>query len=1160
MPRRLTPTSAPRLIATLVVVAWAVALAAAASARASTSYVQTGEIPGFGFPVGGVGVDRTSGDFYVVDAGSAVVDKYDQSGTLLSSFGGPGSGNGQFGRELFSGPAGIAVDPATGDVYVVDRANDRVEKFGSSGAYISQFNGNATPAGGFSSPSSVTVDPNNGDVYVLDAGHDVVDKFDSAGNLVTAFATNGALDGVATPASRFAFALSSNEPLPGLVVDASGRLYVADAGDGVLDEFSSGGEYQGQLGAGTVGAPAAVALDSVGEVFVVDSSDESIVEFDSAGSPLAGFPAGTTRTVRGIASSTDGKRLYLSTLAPFFSELTPVLILAQVTLPDVVTAPASGVSQISATIRGAVSPDGVQLTDCHFLYTDDADFKANGYSGPGSKAPPCLPTPGSIPADHGEHAVTADLSGLAPNTTYHFRLVAANASGSNDGQDRTFTTPGPPSVDATSVRDVGATEAILAARINPERFATTYRFEYGATTAYGASDPVPDGALGSGSSDQQAVTAVTGLLPGTAYHYRVVAGSAQGTTLGPDHTFTTYPPPTPPSGCPNERLREENNSTALPDCRAYELVTPSEKDGNGVGLPKEQPDAFVAAGGGRVEYAPDTTGSFGDATNALSGRFVASRGPGGWESTYVALPTSAHPELSDAAVAVGASGDLSRIFYQTTTSLDPLDQNNATDVYARNADRSVSWISQNGTVSTAPVSSEFAAASNDGSHALFQTTQTLTPPAQSLHAGNELYERIGEETNLVAVRTDGSLISACGAIAGSGRSETYGGTLAGSISGDGSRVFFESPDPRGSGDPSCSPAQGGTQPVELYVRQDGSSTTEISLSQRASTVGTPAPDGVTFRGAASDGSRVLFTSPDLLTGDAALQPGELEALYAYDLGTGALEFIASGVPMTARGGSPMISADATHIYLLGSVPGKGPSGRGLYLWDQGTVSYISPAPVEQAEASTQVPLDARASADGSALAFTAAQNLTGYDSQGRAEIYLYRASDSSLVCISCDPTGSTPPSALWPYAAPDFGGAVEVDPGRALSQAVTSDGNAVFFETPIPLVARDTNIGPYPSCVHLASIFTTGCDVYEYENGSVHLVSSGTGASSHLVGISSDGSDVIINTTNALVPEDRDGGYGNLFDARVGGGFSFARPAAPCAGEGCRSPVPPSRA
>jgi NHL repeat len=1150
VPGRRRHARGPRLA--LALAALAFPLAVPACAQASTSYVQVGEIPGFGSPVGGVALDRSTGDVFAVDGGNAIVNKYDASGTLIASFGGPASGEGQLGQGYLSGPAGVAVDQASGDVYVADRVNNRIVKFDSSGAYMGQFNGSATPAGGFSALGSVAVDPTSGDVYVLDPGHGVVDKFDASGTPVSVFGTSGVLDGSATPASSFAFPIASSQAAAGVAVDSSGRLYVSDTEHGVVDEFSSTGEYRGQLGAGTLSAPSSLAVDAADNVFAVDSSSQSVAEFNSAGSQVAGFPANTSRTLRGMAVSGDGARLYVSALAPFFSELSAVVIFARVTLPDATTLAPPSVQQTTATLEGTVNPDGVQLTDCRFAYIDDSDFQANGYSGPGVKSAPCVPAAGSIPADHTAHGVFASLTGLAPNTVYDFRLLAANANGTGHSGDRAFRTPGPPAIDAGSATGITAIEAVLRGQVNPEGFDTSYHFEYGTTTAYGTDAPVPYADLGAGSSDQRASTPLSDLIPGTTYHFRLAAQSAQGSAKGPDNTFTTYPAPVVTSNCPNEAIRGEANSTALPDCRAYELVTPSQKDGNEIGLPKDEADAAVAVDGTHVQYATGTAGAFGDATSGITGRFLATRSAGGWTSTFVGLPTPPHPELQDLGTPVGASRDFSTIFYNTSAGLDPRDQNNSVDVYSRSADGSVSWISQNDALATAAVSSQFVGASADGSHALFQTRQPLTPGAQSLVAGNELYERVGKSTILVGVNTDGTLTSACGAIAGS--AIALQGVQPNAISSDGSRVFFESPDPNGGGDPSCSPVQGGSRPVELYLRQGAVTTTEISLSQRTGSVGTPAPQGATYQGASSAGSRVFFTSPNLLTDDAVIQAGDPEALYVYDVGSGSLTFIASGSPLAAKGGRPMISDDGFHAYFVGSVPGAGPAGQNLYLWDHGQISYVSAAPA-QSVSDENAPRDARMSLDGSALLFTAAQSLTSHDSHGHTEIYLYRAAKNSLVCVSCDPTNSLPPS---DHSAPDLGGGSGIeDLLTAANQSVTTNGEQAFFDSPAPLVPQDTNTGANPSClVILEQAPATGCDVYEYENGAVHLISGGTGRPSHLVGVSSDGSDVIFNTSDQLVPQDQDGGYGNLFDARINGGFKFTPPAPPCEGEACRPLAP----
>lgn len=110
----------------------------------------------------GVAVDQKTGDVYVADGNNNRVEKFSRAGAYISQFGASGTGNGQF-----DFPGGVAVDPKTGDVYVTDDVNDRVEKFSSGGVYISQFGGVGSGNGRFKTPVAVAVDPSTGDVYVV---------------------------------------------------------------------------------------------------------------------------------------------------------------------------------------------------------------------------------------------------------------------------------------------------------------------------------------------------------------------------------------------------------------------------------------------------------------------------------------------------------------------------------------------------------------------------------------------------------------------------------------------------------------------------------------------------------------------------------------------------------------------------------------------------------------------------------------------------------------------------------------------------------------------------------------------------------------------------------------------------------------------------------
>jgi hypothetical protein len=110
-----------------------------------------------------------------------------------------------------------------------------------------------------------------------------------------------------------------------------------------------------------------------------------------------------------------------------------------------------------------------------------------------------------------------------------------------------YSVTGAPSVTNVGAGNVQTTSATVSAGINPQGYDTTYRFDYGTSTSYGSSVPVPDADIGTGSATVLVSQAIGGLTPSTTYHYHVVATNLGGTTTTPDATFTTAAPPTPPA-------------------------------------------------------------------------------------------------------------------------------------------------------------------------------------------------------------------------------------------------------------------------------------------------------------------------------------------------------------------------------------------------------------------------------------------------------------------------------------------------------------------------------------------------------------------------------------------------------------------------------------
>ncbi len=191
--------------------------------------------------------------------------------------------------------------------------------------------------------------------------------------------------------------------------------------------------------------------------------------------------------------------------------------------PVATTGAVTGQTATGATLTGSVDPDGEQTT-WYFQYGKTTSY--------GSQTPA-----GSVAAGTQAVSVSSPLTGLAGATRYHYRLVATNASGTSDGADRTFGNFPAPVAQTGSAEGAGATSVTLTGTVNPQGSATSWHFQYGTTTAYGAVSASQS--AGSGTAARTVTAAIGGLSPATTYHYRIVASNAGGTSDGGDVTFTT---------------------------------------------------------------------------------------------------------------------------------------------------------------------------------------------------------------------------------------------------------------------------------------------------------------------------------------------------------------------------------------------------------------------------------------------------------------------------------------------------------------------------------------------------------------------------------------------------------------------------------------------
>lgn len=486
-------------------------------------------------------------------------------------FGGPGGGAGQFG----GGPSGLVVRQSTGDVFVADSGVSRIERFDASGAYQSAINLDPNvyivpgslgidPAGAaslyigafdnvaqaptvlkytaagvfvqtltagagttFTYPVTLAVDQANGSVYVNAAdtttGLPVIDKFSNTGAFVSSF------DGSAGAAPDGAF-----NSIGGIAVDAASRVYVLDNARGKVYRYSAAGAYQTTVDDGTRSTPTAVTADPTSsEVYVVengpgDPPNQRVAHYSAGGATLVNlFGRGRINGASAIGVKSSGA-VYTADAATNFVERFTTF-----TGPTVTTTAAASVDPFTETLNGTINPNGI-ASSFHFEYGPDQSY------GTSTAEVSVGTTSGPVTID------TDPASPLTPNTTYHVRIVGSNSTGSITGNDTTFTTAAAtPLVDdaPANANPIGSASATLNATINPRGSSTTTHFEYGTTTAYGNVTPDDAAAAGAGQGDTAISADIpSGLLPGTTYHFRVVADNGTGgPQAGADQTFTTAP-------------------------------------------------------------------------------------------------------------------------------------------------------------------------------------------------------------------------------------------------------------------------------------------------------------------------------------------------------------------------------------------------------------------------------------------------------------------------------------------------------------------------------------------------------------------------------------------------------------------------------------------
>jgi hypothetical protein len=486
----------------------------------------------------GVAVDPAGNVYVDVQFPGGHVDEFKPQASPPAEFPVSDAGYTSELTKLSSAPSfcNIATD-AEGNVYTTGTEGGVTTKYAASQLHSSEVEEGGSVVDSETDGQTLAVDPAaGGDLYVDELGD--IARFDSSGSLIERFARSG--EG----------AISESY---GIAVNATSKDVYVSSGKGTVEIFAPG-----YLAADTItGEPSGVTGTSAtleGEVNP-EGTTLATCTFEYATEPsepyahsvpCATVPAGTSPVkVSALAAGLTANTLYhyrlVTTSQPNHTEPSHTVHGTGKTFTTLALAPtvndqpatASYVTQLAATLNGVIDPQNAPAA-YHFAYGTTRAY--------GSTAP--VPDGELVPST-ADRPVSEALSGLQAGTVYHYALVAIGPGGESTGPDQTFTTPPvpAPTVSTGAAGEVSVAAATFTGSIDPQGWETAYHFEYGTSTAYGSDWPTVPVALG-GLEGQQSVSAyVERLLPGTVYHYRLVATNPGGTGYGPDQTFTTpeYP-------------------------------------------------------------------------------------------------------------------------------------------------------------------------------------------------------------------------------------------------------------------------------------------------------------------------------------------------------------------------------------------------------------------------------------------------------------------------------------------------------------------------------------------------------------------------------------------------------------------------------------------
>ncbi len=597
-------------------------------------------------------------------------------------------------------------------------------------------------------------------------------------------------------------------------------------------------------------------------------------------------------------------------------------------------------------------------------------------------------------------------------------------------------------------------------------------------------------------------------------------------------------------GCPNEQLRAENNSLGLLDCRAFEMVTPSDKNSAHV---ERVTEPMVAADGSSL--VGQTAEGFGGLTNdelPTGGRafYRFSRTGLGWVTTPL---TPYRGQFWG----IGLGG-LDSVW-------GPAEQSSVMRLRLRGVDGSLSEIGPVWPPSLGPNQGFNGVSPFDvigaAAEAVNGVVFTITEPGflwpfDSTIGQQSLYEYRGTgnaSPSLVGVSGGAgstALISQCGTWRGGSYNIHFTEEeVRNAVSEGGGTVFFTAV---GADSDAC----GGVQPPvnELFARIDEERTVAISEPTTADCVlcDTSAPADAVFQGASADGSKVFFTTKQSLLGHDT--SGNLYE-YDFDAPAGQRVVRVSGgdgsvsEPVAEVQGVPYVSEDGSHVYFYAKgVLTSGANSTGEHALAGGENLYVYERDAEYPAGRTVFVTgcgdasNGQVSPDGRFVVFTSACHLTAGDTATGRQVFQYDAQTGSMVRVSIglegfDDNGNAT-NGLSATIIHQGEGSFFSARGGALGRTMSDDGAFVFFQSGVALTPQATNGG-----------------VYEYHEGRVSLIA----AEGELVGTSASGEDVFFRTTQQLVAQDTDTQW-DFYDARIDGGFPVPMVRAGCVGDACQGP------